>query len=105
MATTTATTGKASGKATEKKEKTLGEKIMGVLKRAADAVSTADLAKRCGVEPKDAYARAWWLEQKEGLLKSRGKGKDREWKLSAKGVKFMSPAPAAPKATEARAEA
>ncbi len=56
-------------------------------------LSTEALAEAAGISLKDAYSRAWWLESKEGLLVSTGKGKERIWRLSSKGRKSMNPPP------------
>jgi len=59
------------------------------------ALTTVVLAEAAGISLKDAYSRAWWLESKDGLLISTGKGKDRLWRLSSKGRKSMNPPPPA----------
>lgn len=58
-------------------------------------LSTEVLATAAGVSLKDGYSRLWWLESKEGLLVSTGKGKERVWRLSSKGRKSMNPPPPA----------
>lgn len=62
------------------------------------ALTTVALAEAAGISLKDAYSRAWWLESKEGLLVSTGKGKERVWRLSSKGRKSMNPPPPAAEA-------
>ncbi len=77
---------------------TMMTKIRDHAKRSKDdkaALTTEALAKAANVSMKDAFSRLWWLEQKEGLLVSKGKGKAREWRLSAKGRKSMNPPPPA----------
>lgn len=71
--------------------KTAGEKMMNALKRRNEAMTTEELAKVSGLSVKDAYSRLWWLQKKEGLLKSTGRGKERQWQFSAKGRKSISP--------------
>ncbi len=61
-------------------------------------LSTEVLSEVAGVSLKDAYSRLWWLESKEGLLVSTGKGKERVWRLSSKGRKSMNPPPPAAEA-------
>lgn len=70
--------------------KTAGEKMMSALRKNGP-LTTEQLAKVTGLSVKDAYSRAWWLQKKEGLLKSTGHGKERQWQLSARGVKSMVP--------------
>jgi hypothetical protein len=84
--------------AAAKNEKNAGETMMTKLrdhaKRSKDpkaGLTTEALASVAGVSLKDAYSRLWWLESKEGLLVSKGKGKAREWRLSSKGRKSMNP--------------
>jgi len=82
--------------------KTAGEimmiKIRDHAKRAANpkaTLSTEALAKAADISLKDAYSRLWWLESKESLLVSTGKGKERQWRLSSRGRKSMNPPPPA----------
>lgn len=81
----------SNGKKNETTVKTAGEKMMSALKRRGVAMSTEELAKVAGVSLKDAYSRLWWLQKKEGLLKSTGRGKERQWTFSARGLKSMAP--------------
>lgn len=67
-------------------KKTTGELIMSHLS-VHDAATTEELADVAGVSVKDAFSRAWWLSNKDGLLKSKGHGKTRQWALNAKGRK------------------
>lgn len=88
---TTATVTKSTNVGT-----TIMSKLRDTAKRSGDVkatLSTEELAKAAGVSLKDAFSRLWWLETKEGLLVSTGKGKTRKWRLSAKGRKSMVPAP------------
>jgi len=71
--------------------KNAGEKMMSALKRRGTSLSTEELAKIAGCSLKDAYSRLWWLQKKEGLLKSTGRGKERQWTFSARGLKSMTP--------------
>jgi predicted HTH transcriptional regulator len=73
--------------------KSAGEKMMSALKRKGSAMTTEELAKVSGLSLKDAYSRLWWLQKKEGLLKSTGRGKERQWQFSARGLKSVSPPP------------
>lgn len=91
--------------ATKKNEKTAGETMMAKIrdhaKRAKNdraGLSTEALAKAADVSLKDAYSRLWWLEKKEGLLVSTGKGKEKQWRLSSKGRKSFNPPPPAEEA-------
>lgn len=74
--------------------KTAGEKMMNALKRRGKPMTTEQLAEIASLSVKDAYSRLWWLQKKEGLLKSTGRGKERQWTFSARGVKSMIPAEA-----------
>ncbi len=71
--------------------KSAGEKMMSALKKKGVALTTEELAKISGLSVKDAYSRLWWLQKKEGLLKSTGHGKERQWTFSARGLKSMAP--------------
>lgn len=73
----------------EQTTKTAGEKMMNALKKGP--LTTEQLAEITGLSVKDAYSRAWWLQKKDGLLKSTGRGKERRWQLSARGTKSMVP--------------
>ncbi len=91
--------------AVKKNEKNAGETMMTKLrdhaKRAKNdkaGLSTEALAAIAGISVKDAFSRLWWLESKENLLVSTGKGKERVWRLSAKGRKSMNPPPPADEA-------
>ncbi len=75
-------------------EKTAGEKMMSALKRRGKPMTTEQLAEIASLSVKDAYSRLWWLQKKEGLLKSTGRGKERQWTFSARGIKSMVPAEA-----------
>lgn len=75
---------------------TMMEKLRDHAKRAKNpraGLTTEELAETAGISVKDAYSRLWWLESKESLLASSGKGKERTWRLSAKGRKSMTPPP------------
>lgn len=76
------------------KTATAGETMMNALKRRGKPLTTAALAEIAGLSVKDAYSRLWWLQKKEGLLKSTGRGKERQWTFSARGIKSMIPAEA-----------
>ena len=91
--------------AAKKTEKRAGETMMTKIrdhaKRAKNdkaGLSTEALAKVADISLKDAYSRLWWLEKKEGLLVSTGKGKEKVWRLSSKGRKSMNPPPPAAEA-------
>ena len=91
--------------AAKKNEKSAGETMMTKIrdhaKRAKNdkaGLSTEALAKAADISLKDAYSRLWWLEKKEGLLVSTGKGKEKVWRLSSKGRKSMNPPPPAAEA-------
>lgn len=71
--------------------KSAGEKMMNALKRRGKPMTTEELAGVAGLSVKDAYSRLWWLQKKEGLLKSSGHGKERQWQFSARGAKSMNP--------------
>lgn len=73
-------------------EKSIGEVMMAALKRRGKAMTTEELAKVAGCSEKDAYSRLWWLQKREGLLKSTGHGKEREWTFTVRGAKSMLPA-------------
>ena len=86
-------------------EKTLGEilmtKIRNHSKRENDdraGLTTEALAKSAATELKSVFSRLYWLEKKEGLLVSSGKGKKRVWRLSSRGHKSMLPHPVPPEA-------
>jgi predicted HTH transcriptional regulator len=68
-----------------------GETMMNALKRRGKPMTTEALAELAGLSVKDAYSRLWWLQKKEGLLKSTGRGKERQWTFSARGIKSMAP--------------
>ncbi len=91
--------------AAKKNEKSAGETMMTKLrnhaKRAGDdkaGLSTEVLAKAADISLKDAYSRLWWLQNKENLLVSTGKGKEKVWRLSSKGRKSFNPPPPAAEA-------
>ncbi len=71
--------------------KSAGETMMSALKRRGKPMTTEELATVADCTVKDAYSRLWWLQKKEGLLKSTGRGKERLWTFSARGVKSMQP--------------
>jgi predicted HTH transcriptional regulator len=81
----------SNAKKNETTVKTAGEKMMNALKRRGKPMTTEELAKVADVSVKDAYSRLWWLQKKEGLLKSTGRGKERQWQFSARGLKSMAP--------------
>ncbi len=68
---------------------TLGDRIMKQLNKRGKA-TTEELAVSLKATEKDVYSRAWWLAAKDGLLKSTGHGKQRTWKLTAKGAKSLA---------------
>jgi predicted HTH transcriptional regulator len=78
--------------ATKNNEKTMtaGEKMMSVL-QLTGPLTTEKLAQITNLSVKDAFSRLWWLQKREGLLKSTGRGKERLWQLSARGIKSMVP--------------
>ncbi len=91
--------------ATKKNEKNAGElmmtKIRDYAKRQKNdraGLTTEALAKVADISLKDAYSRLWWLEKKEALLVSTGKGKEKVWRLSSKGRKSFNPPPPAEEA-------
>lgn len=71
--------------------KSAGEKMMAALKRRGKPMTTEELAGIAGLSVKDAYSRLWWLQKKEHLLKSTGRGKERQWTFSARGLKSIQP--------------
>lgn len=79
--------------ATKKTAATLGETMMNILKKAGEGayLTTEQLAEDAGVTVKDAYSRLYWLAKREGLLKSKGHGKTRQWAFTVRGVKSMAP--------------
>lgn len=78
-------------KSETKNTKSAGEKMMAALKRRGKPMTTEELADIAGLSVKDAYSRLWWLQKKEHLLKSTGRGKERQWSLSARGLKSIQP--------------
>lgn len=70
--------------------KSAGEKMMAALKKKGP-LTTEQLSEIVGLSLKDTYSRAWWLQRKEGLLKSTGHGKTRTWTLSVRGLKSVNP--------------
>lgn len=86
MATT-----KKNGNETTASTKSAGEVMMNALKRRGKPMTTEELAKVANLSVKDAYSRLWWLQKKEGLLKSTGRGKERQWQFSARGLKSVAP--------------
>lgn len=90
-----------SGEKTKTAGATMMAKIRDHAKRVKNdkaTLTTEALAEVAGVSVKDAYSRLYWLEKKEGLLVSTGKGKTKAWRLSSKGRKSMNPPPPAAEA-------
>lgn len=71
--------------------KSAGEKMMAALKRRGKPMTTEELAGVAGLSVKDAYSRLWWLQKKEHMLKSTGRGKERQWQFSARGLRSIQP--------------
>lgn len=76
--------------------KSAGALMIAAIKRRARPCTTAELAEVAGLSVKDAYSRLWWLQKKDGVLKSTGKGKERLWQFTARALREIeNPEPAA----------
>lgn len=53
-------------------------------KRKAATANTEELAAAAEIPVSQAYSRLYWLEVKDGVLESTGKGKERVWRLARK---------------------
>lgn len=91
MAQSKKTTAKKKSSKAPASEKNIGDVMMSALKRRGKPMTTEELAKVADASEKDAYSRLWWLQKKEGLLKSTGHGKERLWTFTARGQKSMLP--------------
>jgi len=68
-------------------KKAAGETMLNTLEAAAGPLTTAELAEAAGLSTKDAYSRLWWLQKKDGVLKSTGHGKERRWQFTAAALR------------------
>lgn len=91
MANAKKTTAKKSSKAPAA-DTNIGDVMMNALKKKGKPMTTEALAEIAKCSVKDAYSRLWWLQKREGLLKSTGHGKGREWTFTVRGAKSMVPA-------------
>lgn len=56
----------------------------GKAKKKAGTATTVELAEAAGIPVSQAYSRLYWLEAREGVLESTGKGAERVWRLARK---------------------
>lgn len=54
---------------------------IGRAKKKAGTATTAELAAVAGIPVGQAYSRLYWLEVKDEVLESTGKGANRVWRL------------------------
>jgi len=67
--------------------KTSGSKMLNALLAASGPLTTEQLAAAASLSNKDAFSRLWWLQKKDGILKSHGHGKTRRWQLTAAALR------------------